>query len=240
MPAVSQADFRLRLRPRGRAPRPARLPEAAGQGGPGRSRRRTRERLLVATWNIANLGLQHRREKDHRLIAEILGWFDLIAIQEVNDDLDGLRGIQAQMPERLPRPLLRPRRKQRALRLPLRLAQGRASSRRWARSRCPPKELKDVKLPGVDSTFRASTATRTWLRSGPGACTLALANVHLYFGATTRRARRGWSAGASRPTASRAGPSCATEAPRPTPRNILALGDFNLPLGRRATPSTAR
>ena len=47
-------------------------------------------RLLLATWNIANLGLQDRREKDHRLIAEILGWFDLVAIQEVNDNLSGL------------------------------------------------------------------------------------------------------------------------------------------------------
>jgi hypothetical protein len=33
-------------------------------------------RLLLATWNIANLGLQDRREKDHRLVAEILGWFN--------------------------------------------------------------------------------------------------------------------------------------------------------------------
>lgn len=34
------------------------------------------DRLLLGTWNIANFGVQHRREKDHKLIAEILGWFD--------------------------------------------------------------------------------------------------------------------------------------------------------------------
>ena len=30
-------------------------------------------RLLMATWNIANLGVQKRREQDLRLIAEMLG-----------------------------------------------------------------------------------------------------------------------------------------------------------------------
>jgi hypothetical protein len=44
------------------------------------------DRVLPATWNIANLGIhERRRNKDYRLLAEILGWFDLIALQEVND-----------------------------------------------------------------------------------------------------------------------------------------------------------
>jgi hypothetical protein len=57
-------------------------------------------RLLLATWNIANLGLQQRRQKDYQLIAEILGWFDLAAIQEVNGNLDGLDGIRKELSER--------------------------------------------------------------------------------------------------------------------------------------------
>jgi hypothetical protein len=52
---------------------------------------RTASRLLVATWNVANLGAQERRDKDHRLIAEIMGWFDIMAVQEVSDDLSGIR-----------------------------------------------------------------------------------------------------------------------------------------------------
>jgi hypothetical protein len=45
------------------------------------------DKLLICTWNIANLGL-HKRQTDHyRIIAEILSWFDIIAIQEVYDDL---------------------------------------------------------------------------------------------------------------------------------------------------------
>jgi endonuclease/exonuclease/phosphatase family metal-dependent hydrolase len=55
-------------------------------------------RLLLATWNIANLGVQKRRDKDYRLMAEIIGWFDLVSLQEVNDDLAGLRAIQKHLP----------------------------------------------------------------------------------------------------------------------------------------------
>ena len=56
-------------------------------------------RLLIASWNIANLGAQDRRDKDHELIAEMVNWFDMIAIQEVKDDLSGLRGLQKHLPK---------------------------------------------------------------------------------------------------------------------------------------------
>ena len=46
--------------------------------------------LLLCTWNIANLGLHDRMEDQYQLIAEILSWFDIIAVQEVLDNLDGL------------------------------------------------------------------------------------------------------------------------------------------------------
>ena len=62
--------------------------------------RKAAGRLLIATWNIANLGAQDRQEDDHRLLAEIMGWFDFVAIQEVNDDLSGLRAVQAMLPKK--------------------------------------------------------------------------------------------------------------------------------------------
>jgi endonuclease/exonuclease/phosphatase family metal-dependent hydrolase len=58
------------------------------------------DRLLLATWNIANLGVQRRLESDYQLIAEIVGWFDLVAVQEVNDNLAGIFAIKASLPER--------------------------------------------------------------------------------------------------------------------------------------------
>src|SRR5262245_34443943 len=60
---------------------------------------KTSDHLLLATWNVANLGVQKRRDQDHQIIAEIASRFDLVAIQEVNDNLVGLRGIQQQLPK---------------------------------------------------------------------------------------------------------------------------------------------
>jgi endonuclease/exonuclease/phosphatase family metal-dependent hydrolase len=44
------------------------------------------DRLLLGSWNIANFGAQVRRECDLRLLAEVLSWFDLIALQECREN----------------------------------------------------------------------------------------------------------------------------------------------------------
>lgn len=43
-------------------------------------------RLLLATWNIANLGAQRRPQRALSLISHMLSRFDLTAVQEVNDN----------------------------------------------------------------------------------------------------------------------------------------------------------
>ena len=50
-------------------------------------------RLLLASWNIANLGVQGRPRRSLGLIAHILSRFDLIAVQEVNDDFRNLTRV---------------------------------------------------------------------------------------------------------------------------------------------------
>src|SRR3712207_2990761 len=55
--------------------------------------RRGAGRTLVATWNIANFGLQQRRDTDRRLIAEMVSWFDLVAVQEVRDNFADLEDV---------------------------------------------------------------------------------------------------------------------------------------------------
>ena len=50
-------------------------------------------RLLLASWNIANLGEQKRDPKDLELIAHLMSRFDLIAVQEVKSNLDHLTRI---------------------------------------------------------------------------------------------------------------------------------------------------
>lgn len=56
---------------------------------------RTAGKLLLATWKVANLGVQKRDPQDHDLIADVIGWFDIVAVQEVNDNLAGLRSVMA-------------------------------------------------------------------------------------------------------------------------------------------------
>jgi endonuclease/exonuclease/phosphatase family metal-dependent hydrolase len=58
------------------------------------------DRVLIATWNIANLGVQHRREEDYQILAEIISWFDVVAVQEVHSNLEGLLGIADHLPTR--------------------------------------------------------------------------------------------------------------------------------------------
>jgi hypothetical protein len=56
---------------------------------------KTSDPLLPVTWNIANFGAQDCRGHDHRLIAEILGWFDVIATQETRSNLGDLDAVAA-------------------------------------------------------------------------------------------------------------------------------------------------
>src|SRR3954463_8436332 len=59
-----------------------------------------RDRLLLATWNIANLGAPHRLASDSALIAEVMTWFDLVPVQEVNDFLHDTEAIHSKLPAR--------------------------------------------------------------------------------------------------------------------------------------------
>lgn len=57
----------------------------------------TDQRLLLASWNIANLGAQSRTAGARKVIAHILKRFDLVAVQEVNDDYRQFTEIVEQM-----------------------------------------------------------------------------------------------------------------------------------------------
>lgn len=55
--------------------------------------------LLLASWNIANLGVHKRRPDDLKVIAEILSWFEIVAIQEIADNLEDFRGLIEILPD---------------------------------------------------------------------------------------------------------------------------------------------
>ncbi|MCP4875238.1 MAG: endonuclease/exonuclease/phosphatase family protein [Gammaproteobacteria bacterium] len=54
--------------------------------------------LMLASWNIANLGVHKRRSEDLRVIAQILSWFEIVAIQEIADNLDDFLSVLAELP----------------------------------------------------------------------------------------------------------------------------------------------
>jgi endonuclease/exonuclease/phosphatase family metal-dependent hydrolase len=194
-------------------------------------------RLLLATWNIANLGVQEREEEHYRLIAEIIGWFDLIALQEVNDDLEGLRGIEKQLPDSYTTIFSDPG----------------GNNERFAylfdrekvemleevgRVTVPPTNLPDVNLPGVKVKFEGFDRNPYLVSFRADELTFVLANVHLYFGtgeskedkerSMERRCLEAYAVGRW---------ADLREADKEAyVNNVLALGDFNLPKREKGDP----
>jgi endonuclease/exonuclease/phosphatase family metal-dependent hydrolase len=183
-------------------------------------------RVLLATWNIANLGVQQRRDQDHRLLAEVISWFDIVAVQEVHTNLEGLFGITAHLP----------------------------SSYRWLYSDTggnderlafvydgdkltlsdeigevapSPNDYSAITLPGVATTFAGFDRTPYLATFALGDFMFSLVTAHLFFGSDRQQEdidRRSLEAAAvawwtNRRHRNRYAPT----------KDVLALGDMNLP-----------
>lgn len=181
--------------------------------------------LLVATWNIANFGVQQRRDKDHRLLAEVLGWFDLTAVQEVADDLTGLYAVRNLLPA--------------SYRLLISDTAGNDERTAFlydtskvellelaGRLSVPVSALRHIKLPGVNQPFRGFDRSPYLAAFQAGAFRFVLASVHLYFGSDSktdleRRALEAYAVGRWA--------DLRRDDPHAYATDIIALGDFNLP-----------
>jgi len=187
---------------------------------------KTPERLLLATWNIANLGLQQRRDNDYKLIAEMLGWFDLIAVQEVNDNLDGLRAIQKLLPKRYR--VIFSNSAGNNERMTFVFDSRRVTAlEKIGILTIPPSQQPDIRIEGITQEFRGFDRSPFLASFKAGRFTLLLACVHLYFGddaAKTSIDRRSLEAYAIGRWADLRRKSKNAFTP-----NIIALGDFNLP-----------
>jgi endonuclease/exonuclease/phosphatase family metal-dependent hydrolase len=186
---------------------------------------KAKDRLLVATWNIANLGVQARLDSDYELIAEIVGWFDLVAVQEVNDDLRGIEAIHERLPKRydlLFSDASGNRERQAFL----------YDSRRVARLRevgrvaIPPSDLPRIKLAGSTATFGGFDRGPYLASFESGAFRFGLLNVHLFYGSEKasdidRRTLETFAVAWWADRTHRDAKSYVDE--------VLPLGDFNLP-----------
>ena len=190
-------------------------------------------RLLLVTWNIANLGVQQRRQEDYQVLAEILGWFDLAAVQEVNQNRAGLDGILRELPS-----------KYRTI-----FSDTAGNNERMAflydsakvkpielvgEVAIPPADLKDVKLPGVTQQFEGFDRNPYLAAFQAGTFRFTLVNVHLYFGNDSEKTsieRRSLEAFAVARWADLEVKSKYAYTP-----DIIALGDFNLPKAEAGNP----
>jgi len=195
--------------------------------------RKSQDHLLLATWNIANLGVQARREQDYQLIAEMINWFDLIAVQETNADLSGLRGIQAHLPTHY-----------RAI-----FSDPGGNAERFTfiydphkvevleevgHVTIPPDDFDSIHLPDVQAPFVGFSRNPYLVAFEAEGLRFVLANVHLYFGdddekaSIDRRCLEAYAVG-------RWADLRRDDDDAFTP-NVLALGDFNLPLRNETDP----
>lgn len=196
--------------------------EAAGRDVPDKRG----DNLLLATWNVANLGLQQRTPGAYRLIAEIISWFDVIAVQEVNDDVAGLLSLQRELP--------------RSYRLVFSDASGNderlafvydtmkvSLSDEIGEVAFPPSELRHVKLPDVSEyEFTAFDRNPYLVTFTRGSFVFSLVNCHSYFGGTNKASmdRRSLETYAiARWTDLRRNSRNAFT------KDVIALGDMNLP-----------
>jgi endonuclease/exonuclease/phosphatase family metal-dependent hydrolase len=186
---------------------------------------RQRDRLLVATWNIANLGAQQRRDQDRALIAEIISWFDIVAIQECRENYGDLADLEMKLPK--------------AYRLVMSCVSGNGErmafvydSRKLALAEeiggvaIPPARLKSIKLPGSEQPFAGFDRTPFLCAFTVGKTSFGFLNVHLFFGNNKPAsiARRVLETYAVAKWCQARKKSSFTFT-----RELVALGDFNMP-----------
>lgn len=189
--------------------------------------------LLVATWNVANFGAQDRRDQDHRLIAEIMSWFDLVAVQEVRENFAGLDDVRHHMNG--------------AYRLIFSDTAG--NDERMAfmydgdrlelleeigEISLPPSENHFITLPMVDLAFQGFDRNPYLVAFAASAAnSFTFVNVHLFYGSTqkadvNRRALETFAV-ARWADQRRHSPFAFT-------RELVALGDFNMPKAAPGDP----
>ena len=189
-------------------------------------------RILVATWNIANFGAQQREDEHHRLIAEILSWFDIAAIQEVRENFAGLDDVVRHMGA------------------PYRMLFSDAAGNdermtfvydsqklklleEIGEVAFPVSQLKSVKLAGVTQPFQGFDRTPYLATFQAGQTSFLFVNVHLFYGTDKP-------ADIQRRSLETFGVAKWSDHRRKSAfsftRELFAMGDFNLPKNAQGDP----
>jgi endonuclease/exonuclease/phosphatase family metal-dependent hydrolase len=188
--------------------------------------RKAPNKLLAATWNLTNFGIQDRSDNDFALMAEVISWFDLVAIQEIADDLAHLRLLTNNLPltykviisdiggndERAG--FLYDSAKVERLELAAEVA-------------VSPSDQRYIRMRGVSGSFQGFDRNPYVVAFRVGALEFTAVSVHLFFGSNTYHDedRRALEAYALARWADQR-----HKAPGAYSQNILVMGDLNLPI----------
>jgi len=141
----------------------------------------TSKTLRVATWNIANLGEQDREDVHLKIIAEVISWFDVVAVQETKENYEHFKKIvgfagskykfifsdTAGNNERLA--FIYDSNKVKVL-------------EEVGEYAIPPSDYGDIKITGVSSTFAGFDRSPFLVSFAAGNFQFTLMTVHLYYG----------------------------------------------------------
>jgi endonuclease/exonuclease/phosphatase family metal-dependent hydrolase len=142
---------------------------------------RSADCLLAATWNIANLGAQARRDQDFALIGEILSWFDLVAVQECRDNFRDLTLIMLKMPSSF-RFLMSDAAGNSERMTFLYDSQKLSLLEEVGEITIPPSDYKSIKLPGIDQKFEGFDRSPYLASFAMSQTSITFVNAHLYYG----------------------------------------------------------
>lgn len=193
----------------------------------------TSKNLLLATWNIANLGVQQRKANHYKIIAEILSWFDVAALQEVNDNTEGLREILKYSDKKYKTIFTDPSGNNERMAFVYN-SEKVSLLEKTGEIAIAAEDLKNVKLTGVSSEFFGFSRSPFLVTFKFKKFEFALVNVHLYFGEESddksieRRSLETYAV-ARWADLRRKSKFAFT-------KNIIALGDFNMPKVEKGDP----
>lgn len=181
--------------------------------------------MLAATWNLTNFGMQQRTDDDLALMAEIIGWFDLVSIQEITDSLTDLRKLMSFLPS--------------SYHVILSDTGGNDERAGFiydsskisrmelaAEVAVPPSDHRYIHMEGISGSFNGFDRNPYVVAFRAGNLEFMAVSVHLYFGSNSyvNEDRRALEALALARWAEKRHESAESYT-----RNILIMGDFNLP-----------
>jgi endonuclease/exonuclease/phosphatase family metal-dependent hydrolase len=182
--------------------------------------------LLIATWNIANLGEQDRQPEHFKIIAEIISWFDLVAIQETKENLKDILDIAKYAGKQFK--LIFSDEGGNNERMVFIYRSNKVSVlNEVAELAISPKEYSSIKLPGITGLFKGFDRTPYMVSFQVKDFRFCLLDVHLYFGkenetaSIDRRCLEAYCIARWADLRSKSRYAYTT--------NVFALGDFNLP-----------